>query len=176
MRDNANIKNEAIYNEDEFDENQEDTQENKYLTFYLNNEEFGIEIKYIIEIIGIQLINTVPDMPAYIKGVINLRGKVIPVMDVRMRFKFNEKPYNERTCIIVTRINEQLIGLIVDEVSEVLDIPKSNIEPPPKINGIGGVDEKVIHGLGKVGSSVKIILNVNKLLFEKEIEDMFVAE
>lgn len=165
---NEKVKNSNAFLDDDLDEEMEDTQEDKYLTFVLNREEYGIEIKHVIEIIGIQNITSVPDMPSYIKGVINLRGKVIPVMDVRMRFSISEQAYNERTCIIVITVNEQLVGLIVDEVSEVLDIPKSSVEPPPKVSR--GAGNKFVHGMGKVGDAVKILLNADKLLFEEDLE------
>lgn len=165
---NEKVKNSSAFIDDDLDEEMEDTQEDKYLTFVLNREEYGIEIKHVIEIIGIQNITSVPDMPSYIKGVINLRGKVIPVMDVRMRFSISEQAYNERTCIIVITVNEQLVGLIVDEVSEVLDIPKSSVEPPPKVSR--GAGNKFVHGMGKVGDAVKILLNADKLLFEEDLE------
>ena len=165
---NEKVKNSSAFIDDDLDEEMEDTQEDKYLTFVLNREEYGIEIKHVIEIIGIQNITSVPDMPSYIKGVINLRGKVIPVMDVRMRFNISEQAYNERTCIIVITVNEQLVGLIVDEVSEVLDIPKSSVEPPPKVSR--GAGNKFVHGMGKVGDAVKILLNADKLLFEEDLE------
>ncbi|MGD0152350.1 MAG: chemotaxis protein CheW [Thermacetogeniaceae bacterium] len=156
---------EADLLEDEEEEN-EDTQEDKYLTFVLNKEDFGIEIRYVTEIIGIQNVTEVPDMPLYVKGVINLRGKVIPVMDVRLRFGIEERPYDDRTCIIVINIDEQPVGLIVDRVLEVLDIQKSEIEPPPKMRK--GKNNKFIQGMGKVGEQVKILLNANKLLFDEE--------
>ena len=165
---NEKVKNSNAFIDDDLDEEMEDTQEDKDLTFVLNREEYGIEIKHVIEIIGIQNITSVPDMPSYIKGVINLRGKVIPVMDVRMRFSISEQAYNERTCIIVITVNEQLVGLIVDEVSEVLDIPKSLVEPPPKVSR--GAGNKFVHGMGKVGDAVKILLNADKLLFEEDLE------
>jgi purine-binding chemotaxis protein CheW len=149
---------------DEDDGEDEDSQEGKFLTFVLNKEEFGIEIRYVTEIIGIQSITGVPDMPPYIKGVINLRGKVIPVMDVRLRFEMEERAYDDRTCIVVICINEQSVGLIVDRVSEVLDIPKSETEPPPK--GKRGENSRFIQGMGKVGERVKILLNANQLLFD----------
>ena len=148
----------------EEDDEDEDTQEDKFLTFVLNREEFGIEIRYVMEIIGIQNITEVPDVPRYIKGVINLRGKVIPVMDVRLRFELEERAYDDRTCIVVICIDEQSVGLIVDRVSEVLDIPKINIEPPPK--GRKGENSRFIQGMGKVGEQVKILLNANQLLFD----------
>ena len=150
--------------EDDYDD--EDTQEDKFLTFILSKEEYGIEIRYVTEIVGIQNITQVPDMPDFIKGVINLRGKVIPVMDVRLRFDIEERPYDDRTCIVVININEQAVGLIVDRVSEVLDIPKTEIELPPKIRRSERIN--FIQGLGKVGDKVKILLNANKLLYEEE--------
>jgi purine-binding chemotaxis protein CheW len=148
------------------DEEEEDTQEDKFLTFIIGKEDYGIEIRHVTEIIGIQSITQVPDVPAYVKGVINLRGKVIPVMDVRTRFGVEERPYDDRTCIIVININEQPVGLIVDRVLEVLDIPEGEIEPPPKMRK--GGSNRFIQGLGKVGEQVKILLNANRLLFDED--------
>lgn len=151
-------------------EEQEDTQEGKYLTFRIGKEEYGIEIRYVTEIIGIQKVTDLPDTPNFVKGVINLRGKVIPVIDVRIRFELPEREYDERTCIIVVNINGTSVGLIVDSVSEVLDIPAEDIENPPKVNRGGG--SRYIQGLGKVGESVKIILNIHRFLFEEEMEQI----
>ena len=148
---------------DDDDEN-EDTQEGKFLAFQLNEEEYGIEIGFVTEIIGLQNINVVPDMPYYIRGVINLRGKVIPVMDVRLRFGAPEREYDERTCIIVINVKEQSIGLIVDRVSEVLDIPASEIEPTPELRK--GRSNRFVKGLGKVGDEVKMLLEAEHMLFE----------
>ncbi len=142
----------------------EDTQADKYLTFVLEKEEFGIEIRHVTEIISIPNITEVPEMPPYIKGVINLRGKVIPVMDVRLRFGMEERSYDNRTCAVVICIEEQSVGLIVDRVSEVLDIPKGDIEPPPR--GERGENNRFNQGLGKVGEQVKILLNARQLLFD----------
>lgn len=149
--------------EEEYEED-EDTQEDKFLTFVLNGEEYGIEIRHVTEIIGIQNITVVPDMPHYIKGVINLRGKVIPVMDVRLRFGLEEREYDDRTCIIVINIEEQSVGMIVDRVSEVLDIPKDDVEPPPKVKK--GESSRFIKGMGKVDERVKILLDEYQLLFD----------
>ena len=110
----------------------EDTQKDKYLTFHLAGEDYGIEIQYVIEIIGILNITDVPDMPAFIRGVINLRGKVVPIMDVRARFDMEARDYDDRTCIIVVNIDGTEVGLVVDEVSEVMDIPEANVEPAPR--------------------------------------------
>lgn len=150
------------------DEENEDTQEGKYLTFQLVNEEYGIEIRVVTEIIGIQNITELPDVPMYVKGVINLRGKVIPVIDVRLRFGFEAVDYNERTCIIVVNINDMAIGLIVDEVSEVIDIPENNIEEPSDVSR--GSSSKYIKAFGKVGDNVKILLNIQSLLFGEELD------
>ena len=144
------------------DEENEDTQKDKYLTFRVGEEDYGIEIRHVTEIIGIQKITAVPDMPEFVKGVINLRGKIIPVIDMRRRFGLEDRDYDERTCIIVVNVSEGVLGLVVDTVNEVADIPESHVEPSPEINK-GGTN-MMIWGLGKVGEEVKILLDVNKLL------------
>lgn len=143
----------------------EDTQKGKYLTFLLGKEDYGIEIKYITEIIGIQAITEVPELPHYVKGIINLRGKIIPVMDVRLRFGKEPMEYSDRTCIIVVDILNVSAGLIVDCVSEVLSIPDQEIVPPPEINKFGS---KFVKGIGKAGNEVKLILDCEKLLNEED--------
>ena len=148
----------------------EDTQKDKYLTFQLAREHYGIEIYYVTEIIGIQTITELPDMPEFIKGVINLRGKVIPVMDVRARFKLPHRDYDERTCIVVVEIKETAVGLVVDEVREVIDIPEEAVEPPPKATG--RKNSNFLKGVGKVENDVKIILNISQLLFDEELEEL----
>lgn len=147
---------------------EEDTQKGKYLTFLLGKEAYAIEIHYVPEIIGIQPITEVPELPAYIKGIINLRGKIIPVMDVRLRFKKEPVDYNDRTCVIVIEVHDTAIGLIVDNVSEVLSIPDENIVPPPDMNR--GSENKYIKAIGKAGSDVKLILDCEKLLSDKDAE------
>lgn len=148
-------------------EMEEDTQKGKFLTFLLGKEDFGIEIKYVTEIIGIQSITEVPELPAYINGIINLRGKIIPVMDVRLRFGKPTREYDDRTCIVVIDISDISIGLIVDRVSEVLDIPESEIVPPPRLNKES--HHRYIKGIGKVGNEVKLLLDCEKLLSDNEI-------
>lgn len=145
----------------------EDTQKGKFLTFSLGQEFYGIEIKFVTEIIGLQPITEIPEMPGYIKGIINLRGKIIPVMDVRLRFQKTFREYNDRTCIIVIDIRDISIGLIVDSVSEVMSISDEDILPPPNVGDGGG---KYIKGIGKVGSDVKLILDSVKLLNDAEVE------
>ncbi len=148
----------------------EDTQEGKYLTFHMGGEDYGIQISFVTEIIGIQRITEVPDMPGFIKGVINLRGKVIPVMDVRARFNLPAREYDERTCIVVVQLNTTSVGLVVDKVNEVADIPPQDIEPPPRATA-GGSSE-YIEGMGKMGDRVKILLNVGKLLYDSDLEQI----
>lgn len=149
-------------------EQEEDTQKGKFLTFLLGNEFYGIEIRYVTEIIGIQAITEVPELPEYVKGIINLRGKIIPVMDVRLRFKKLFREYNDRTCVIVVDIKDASIGLIVDSVSEVLSIPDGDIVSPPEVSK--GFINRYIKGIGKVGNDVKLILDCNTLLNEDEVE------
>lgn len=149
-------------------EMEEDTQSNKYLTFVVGNENYGIPIYYVTEIIGIQAITAVPELPHYVRGIINLRGKIISVMDVRLRFKKEEREYNDRTCIIVINIEDLSIGLIVDSVSEVINIPERDMEEPPHINR--EYNNRYVQYIGKVGNDIKLILNCNKLIDEEDKE------
>lgn len=152
----------------ELDNELEDTQKGKFLTFSLGKEDYGIEISYVTEIIGIQSITEVPELPDYVKGIINLRGKIIPVIDVRLRFKKPAVEYNDRTCIVVIDIKEVYVGLIVDTVEEVLSIADQDIVPPP--DGKTGFQNRYIKGIGKVENSVKLLLDCEKLLTDDEID------
>lgn len=142
----------------------------KALTFNLGNEEYGIPILQVKEIIGIMEITEVPRMPCFIRGVINLRGKIIPVMDLRVRFGIEAKEYNNRTCIIVIDIaqenNRKQIGIIVDTVSEVVNIPKDDVEHPPTYQA--GLEEEFISGIGKVKGRIVILLDIDKILTKIE--------
>jgi purine-binding chemotaxis protein CheW len=149
----------------------EDTQKGKFLTFSVGNEYYGIAIQYVTEIIGgIQAITEVPELPAYVKGIINLRGTIIPVMDIRLRFKKEPKAYNDRTCIVVVNIKDIFIGLIVDAVSEVLTIADQEIVAPPA--GHKSFQNRYIKGIGKVGKEVKLLLDCNKLINDEEFESL----
>ncbi|HEX3023519.1 MAG TPA: chemotaxis protein CheW [Lachnospiraceae bacterium] len=148
---------------------QEDTQKGRFLTFQVSNEVYGIEIKYVTEIIGIQPITEVPELPEYIKGIMNLRGKIIPLMDVRLRFRKPWVAYNDRTCVVVIDIDSLSIGLVVDHVSEVLSILDEDIVPPPDIRNGGN---RFIKGIGKVGNEVKLLLDCDRLLNEQDIESI----
>jgi len=153
-------------------ENDEDTQKDKYLIFSIGKEYYGIDIKYVIEIIGIEPITEVPELPTYIKGVINLRGKIIPVMDVRLKFKKVEKEYDDRTCIIVVEIGSICIGLIIDTVVEVASIQESSISLQPKTSCNRGTTNKYIKGIGEVLNGVRLLIDCQKLLEEDEIEEL----
>ena len=150
-----------------FIELEEDTQSGRFLTFNLEKEFFGIEIKYVTEIINMMPITSVPGLPNYIKGIINLRGRIIPVMDIRLRFNMNVLEYNDRTCIIVALIDNTDIGFIVDSVSEVLSIPENDIVDPPEMNKSSN---KFIKGIGKVGEDIKLLLDYHSLLSCDDVE------
>lgn len=146
---------------------EEDTQKGRYLIFSIDNESYGIEIKYVTEIIGIQTITEVPELPDYMKGIINLRGKIIPVMDIRLRFRKEPKEYNDRTCIIVVDILDMSVGMIVDSVSEVVTITEAEISELPHINQ--RYNNRYVKNIGKIGSEVKLLLDCEKLLTEDDI-------
>ena len=146
----------------------QDTMQGMFLTFDLADEGYGLEIRYVTEIIGIQKVTNVPDMPDHVIGVLNLRGKVIPIIDVRLRFNLVFREYDECTCIIVVNINDNPVGLVVDQVSEVIDITNKNIEPPPATGRGGG---HYIQGLGKIGEQVKILLNVEALIEGDDLKE-----
>ena len=145
--------------------------EGKYLTFTLAEEEYGIGILKIKEIIGMMPITSVPQTPEFVKGVINLRGKVIPVIDLRLRFGMGEIDYTERTCIIVVEIEGQtgtvLIGIVVDSVSEVLNVKGDEIEDTPTFGT--KLDTEYILGMAKMKGGVKILLDIDQVLSSKEI-------
>jgi len=146
----------------------------KYLTFTLDEEEYGIGILKVKEIIGMMDITSVPRTPEFIKGVINLRGKVIPIIDLRLKFGMGAIPYTDRTCIIVVEIDSEkgtiLIGIVVDAVSEVLNIQEGEIEETPAFGTQLNTD--YILGMAKTQGGVKILLNIDKVLSIEEITDL----
>jgi len=145
--------------------------EGKYLTFALGNEEYGIGILRVREIIGMMPVTSVPRTPDYVKGVINLRGKVIPVVDVRLRFGMETPDYTDRTCIIVTEVEKGLgrvtMGMVVDGVSEVLNIKKRDIEDTPAFGA--KINTDFILGMAKAAGGVKILLDIDNVLSGQEI-------
>lgn len=146
----------------------------KYLTFALGKEEYGLEILKVREIIGYMDITAVPRTPPYVKGVINLRGQVIAVMDLRQKFGMEPATRSEQTCIIVVEIRQGgrklSTGIVVDHVSEVLNITGEQIEDPPSFGS--SVDTNFILGMGKIGDSVKILLDIDKVLGDDNIAAM----
>ena len=156
------------------DDENEDTQANKYLFFRIGKESYGIGIRYVIEIIELQTISLVPDLPDYVKGVINLRGRVIPIVDLRLRFDMEERAYDNRTCIIITEVDHILVGCLVDTVEEVMEILEKNIEPPPKFKTISGRDQ-YISGMGKVGDAIKILIDVEKIVRDENLSSVAAA-
>ncbi len=148
--------------------------EGKYLTFSLLEEEYGISILKVKEIIGMMTITTVPQTPPFIKGVINLRGKVIPVMDLRLRFGLPGCDYTDRTCIMVVEIrtagSQLTIGVVVDSVSEVLNIKSEDIEPAPSFGS--QINTDYILGMAKKDKGVKILLDIDRVLSTAELKIM----
>lgn len=145
--------------------------EGKYLTFSLAGEEYGIGILKVKEIIGMMAVTTVPRTPPHVKGVINLRGKVIPVVDLRLKFGMEAMAYTERTCIVVVEIGDRgrsiLIGIVVDSVSEVLNIKSGDIEDTPTFGA--KLETDYILGMAKINGGVKILLDIDKVLGSDEI-------
>ena len=147
--------------------------EGKYLTFALGPEEYGLEILKVREIIGYMEITAVPQTPHYVKGVINLRGQVIPVVDLRAKFGMDTAEITEETCIIVVEIAQDTrkfnTGIVVDHVQEVLDIVGQDIEESPQFGS--SVDTNFILGMGKIGDSVKILLDIDAVLGNTNLSD-----
>jgi len=148
----------------------EDSMKNRYLTFRVGNENYGIPISCVTEIVSMQKVTEVPDMPEFVKGVINLRGQVIPVIDVRLRFNLSARDYDDRTCAVVVNLETMIVGLIVDSVDEVLQIDEINISPAPTV--VEGGACSYINGMGRVENGVKILLDIHKLLYDEKLASL----
>lgn len=142
----------------------------KHLTFWTDKELFGIPISDVVQIISMQEITPLPDFPEYAKGVINLRGNIIPVIDMRLRLKKPEAEYDDNTCIIVTSIEDTFIGFIVDTVDEVVDISSDRISPTPKVSK--EVTNRYLTGIGQVGDKVVLLLDLSKILSRDEFMEV----
>lgn len=153
---------------EELEEN-EDIRQGKYMTFQLDQDVFGIELKYVNEILQVQPITPIPEVEPFIKGLINLRGKIVPVIDVAERFGKESFVYNDRTCVIVIEVKEVEVGLIIENIAEVVSIKEEDILPPPSINHINS-QNKFIRGIGKVDGTVKLLLDPLKLLSDDSLE------
>jgi purine-binding chemotaxis protein CheW len=146
----------------------------KYLIFALDKEEYAIEILKVNQIIRLQLITTIPCTPPFVRGVINLRGMIIPIIDLRKKFSMSDHPDTERTCIVVIQLDKNSIkiniGVVIDEVREVLEIAAADIESTPEF-GIG-INTEFITGIAKTGKSVKMILDISKVLTTSEVGEL----
>lgn len=149
---------------------EEDTQKGMFMTFQTGKEYFGISISYVEQIIAMQPITAVPDVEDYIKGLINLRGKIIPVIDVRARFKMEPQEYTDRTCIIVIDVKSTVIGLIVEKIADVDTILDEDIVPPPALGKKSNEQSKYVYGLARTGDKVKLLLDPEKLIKQDAIE------
>jgi purine-binding chemotaxis protein CheW len=138
------------------------------VTFRIDEEEFGVDILRVQEIIRMMGITKVPKAPDFVEGVINLRGNVIPILDLRKRFRLEPREHDGQTRIIVIEIDNLVVGFIVDSVSEVLRIPENTVEPPPSV--VSGLDSEYISGVGKLDDRLLILLDLNKLLSREETE------
>jgi purine-binding chemotaxis protein CheW len=142
----------------------------KFLTFYLGEEEYGLEILKVQEIIGLMSITRVPRTPEFVRGVINLRGKVIPIVDLRSKFRMEAVEDTEETCIIVVQTHGVQFGVVVDRVSEVVDLKDDNIEEAPEFGA--EIDTDYILGMGKSGSRVRILVDIDRVLSKEELDDL----
>ncbi len=150
-------------------ENDTQLQLDKYVTFKSGNEYFGLKIEYVNEIIVFQEITEIPESENYIKGLINLRGKIIPVIDVRLRFGQEPFEYNDRTCIIVINVKSTVVGLIVEKIAEVVEITEENILPSPSIGHGDKAQNNYVKAIGKVGDDVKLLLDPDKLIGDGDL-------
>ncbi len=146
----------------------------KFLTFFLADEEYGVDIQQVKEILGLIEITPVPRTPDFVKGVVNLRGKIVPVIDLRTRFEMEEQEYTRETCIVVVNImregREVTTGVIVDRVSEVLDIDAEQIEEVPAFGA--SIDTEFMDGIGKIGERIAILLSIDRILSDTEVKLM----
>lgn len=150
----------------------DNTQKDKYVTFRSGSEYFGLKIEYVNEIIVIQEVTKIPESEDYVKGLINLRGKIIPVIDVRIRFKQEPFEYDDRTCIIVINVKGTVVGLIVEKIAEVVEITEENILPSPSFGKSDKTQNKYVYAIGKVGDSVKLLLDPDRLLNDEVLLEL----
>lgn len=146
------------------------TEEIKVIVFRLKNEEYGVDVNQVRSIERMEHITRVPNTPAFVKGVINLRGVVVPIIDLRNRFGIENQEYDDATRIIIVNVDEMEVGLIVDAANDVIDIPVSAIEPPPKV--VGGVEAIYLRGVAKLSNHLLILLNLDKVLNPDEVKEL----
>lgn len=149
---------------------QETIEEIKVIIFRLKDEEYGVEVNQVKSIERMERITRVPNTPPFVKGVINLRGVVIPIIDLRNRFGIELLEYNDSTRIVIVNVDDVEVGLIVDAANDVVDIPVNAIEPPPKV--VGGVESKYLRGVAKLSKRLLVLLNLDKVLNPDEIKEL----
>ncbi len=173
---NETLQQIAVTAEPEFEDEEEDdeseTLKDKYMTFQSGNEYFGLKISYVTEVIIYQEITEFPESPDYIKGIIHLRGKVVPIIDVRVRFGQESLDCNDKTCIIVISYRDHMVGLMVERIAEVVEIPKEKLLPPPKVGWSDGMHNQYVRAVGKVGDSIKLLIDPRRLVSEEEMTAM----
>lgn len=153
---------------DDLDELGEDTQKGKFMTFRIGEECYGIAINYVSEIISAQTITPVPEVEDYIKGLINIRGKIIPVIDVKVRFKQEPFEYMDRTCIIVIDVKSTTVGLVVEQIADVITVDEKSIIPPPSLNQNSYGRDRYVFCLVRVSDEVKLLLDPEKLIRDED--------
>jgi purine-binding chemotaxis protein CheW len=147
---------------------EEETKGGKYLTFNLGEEIYAIDIRSVTEIVGMQKITEVPESPAFVRGIMNLRGKIIPLIDMHLKFHKPPAEYTDRTCIVIVQIGPLPVGLIVDIVNEVAELPDSSISPPPDFRGVSR--SRSISGIGRTSDGIRLILDCGRLFEASEVE------
>lgn len=152
----------------------EDTMKDLYLIFTVNKKDYALDVHHLHEIIAFQPLSEIDNMPEYVKGVINLRGKIVPIIDVRIRLDLPLKEYTEFTCILIVKLGELLFGMIVDAVQELIHIAEENVEPTPALNS--NSETWCIDYIGKLEKDMKMILNLDKFLNRKEIKELNLNE
>ncbi|MFW6288840.1 MAG: chemotaxis protein CheW [Spirochaetota bacterium] len=163
---NIDIDDGLLVADDETDEESE----NKHLLFQIGDEEYGVRIDRVQSIEEMLRVVAIPDMPDYVRGVINLRGAIVPVIELRLRFGMEHRDYDDRTCIIIIRGASRMVGFIVDSVREVHPIPAAHIQPAPEFTGVGGT-EQFVTGLGTVEGEVKILLDIDRLMRNEDLPE-----
>lgn len=146
----------------------------KYLTFWTDGQLYGMPIAVVLQIVGVPEITVVPEFPNYAKGFINLRGIITPVIDVRLRFSMEEKPHDEKTCIIVTNLNNKQIGFLVDAVDSVIDIDDEQISQPPTVKSFSS--HNYLTGVAQLSQRIALLLDVSKLLDEETLTSLGAAD
>ncbi|SDN28748.1 chemotaxis protein CheW [Alkalicoccus daliensis] len=146
------------------------TQDIKVIVFQLKDEEYGVEVEQVRSIERVQHITRVPSTPDFVEGVINLRGVVTPIIDLRKRFSIEKNSHSDATRVIIVTVGAMEVGLVVDAANDVIDIPRESVEPPPEV--VGGVEAEYIRGVAKLEKRLLILLNLDKVLNPKELEEI----